>query len=171
MEEADALCQRIAIIDHGQIIALGTPAGTEELDPRRLSCCGCVSASIRRTCSQRLQALRRRYAKCEPLDSTRQPMSMPIAAARLIPEIAHRRAAPRRGTFATCTSPNPVWRTCSCTTPEGACAIELENVWRHAGARRPCGAAQPDADRCCKHSCSRCLFVFIFGRVMVEQRL
>src|SRR6266704_2304118 len=26
MEEADALCQRLAIIDHGRIIALGTPA-------------------------------------------------------------------------------------------------------------------------------------------------
>ena len=26
MEEADALCQRIAIVDHGKIIALGTPA-------------------------------------------------------------------------------------------------------------------------------------------------
>jgi ABC-2 type transport system ATP-binding protein len=26
MEEADALCQRIAIIDHGRVIALGTPA-------------------------------------------------------------------------------------------------------------------------------------------------
>jgi ABC-2 type transport system ATP-binding protein len=25
MDEADALCQRIAIIDHGHIIALGTP--------------------------------------------------------------------------------------------------------------------------------------------------
>ena len=25
MEEADALCQRLAIIDHGQVIALGTP--------------------------------------------------------------------------------------------------------------------------------------------------
>jgi ABC-2 type transport system ATP-binding protein len=26
MEEADALCQRVAIVDHGRIIALGTPA-------------------------------------------------------------------------------------------------------------------------------------------------
>jgi ABC-2 type transport system ATP-binding protein len=25
MEEADALCQRLAIIDHGRVIALGTP--------------------------------------------------------------------------------------------------------------------------------------------------
>ena len=27
MEEADALCQRLAIIDHGRMIALGTPGG------------------------------------------------------------------------------------------------------------------------------------------------
>jgi ABC-2 type transport system ATP-binding protein len=26
MEEADALCQRLAIVDHGRMIALGTPA-------------------------------------------------------------------------------------------------------------------------------------------------
>ena len=26
MEEADALCQRLAIVDHGHVIALGTPA-------------------------------------------------------------------------------------------------------------------------------------------------
>jgi ABC-2 type transport system ATP-binding protein len=26
MEEADALCQRLAIIDHGRVIAVGTPA-------------------------------------------------------------------------------------------------------------------------------------------------
>ena len=26
MEEADALCQRLAIVDHGRVIALGTPS-------------------------------------------------------------------------------------------------------------------------------------------------
>ena len=26
MEEADALCERVAIIDHGKLLALGTPA-------------------------------------------------------------------------------------------------------------------------------------------------
>src|SRR6266571_834500 len=33
MEEADALCQRLAIIDHGRIIALGTPAGLKASIP------------------------------------------------------------------------------------------------------------------------------------------
>jgi ABC-2 type transport system ATP-binding protein len=33
MEEADTMCQRIAIIDHGRIIALGTPAGLKASIP------------------------------------------------------------------------------------------------------------------------------------------
>jgi ABC-2 type transport system ATP-binding protein len=30
MEEADALCQRLAIIDHGKVLALGTPADLKD---------------------------------------------------------------------------------------------------------------------------------------------
>ena len=37
MEEADALCQRLAIIDHGRKIALGTPERAEGFDSRRIS--------------------------------------------------------------------------------------------------------------------------------------
>src|SRR5207248_6774238 len=33
MEEADALCQRLAIIDHGRIIAAGTPNGLKASIP------------------------------------------------------------------------------------------------------------------------------------------
>jgi hypothetical protein len=36
---------------------------------------------------------------------------------------------------------NQVWKTCSCTTQEGVCAIELENLWRNAGAGRSRSAA------------------------------
>ena len=36
MEEADALCQRLAIIDHGRMIALGTPTRTKELRAWRI---------------------------------------------------------------------------------------------------------------------------------------
>ena len=36
MDEADTLCERLAIIDHGRIIAQGTPAGTEGRDSGRL---------------------------------------------------------------------------------------------------------------------------------------
>ena len=34
MQEADALCDRIAILDEGQIVALDTPAGLKALVPR-----------------------------------------------------------------------------------------------------------------------------------------
>ena len=33
MEEADALCQRLAIVDHGHVIAVGTPAGLKASIP------------------------------------------------------------------------------------------------------------------------------------------
>ena len=38
MEEADRLCDRIAIVDHGNLVALGTPVelGEAELDGARL---------------------------------------------------------------------------------------------------------------------------------------
>jgi ABC-2 type transport system ATP-binding protein len=34
MQEADALCDRIAILDDGQIVALDTPTGLKALVPR-----------------------------------------------------------------------------------------------------------------------------------------
>ena len=37
MDEADALCERLAIIDHGRIIAQGTPTELKAHDPGRLS--------------------------------------------------------------------------------------------------------------------------------------
>src|SRR5271157_3355563 len=41
-----------------------------------------------------------------------------------------------------CTSPSPAWKTCFCTTLEGACGNELEDVFRHAGARCSRGPPQ-----------------------------
>src|SRR5271157_77051 len=41
-----------------------------------------------------------------------------------------------------CTSPSPAWKTCFCTTLEGACGNELEDVFRHAGTRRSRGPPQ-----------------------------
>ncbi len=35
MEEADQLCDRLAIIDHGRLLALGTPGGAQALDRSR----------------------------------------------------------------------------------------------------------------------------------------
>src|SRR3984893_11640736 len=43
---------------------------------------------------------------------------------------------------ATSTSRNRAWRTFSCTTPEGACANELEDVSSPAGARCSWGSPQ-----------------------------
>ena len=83
----------------------------------------------------------------------------------LIPEIASLAVTPAPN-CATCTSPSPAWRSCSCTTPEGACAIELENFFRDAGARRPRGAPQCDPTLL-QNLLQPLLFVFIFGRVMI----
>ena len=86
MEEADALCQRLAIVDHGTVIAHRHAERVEGFDPRRIICCACASASRRRSCSsgcRRWQA----YAKCAP----RTPAGADIYADRggsLIPEIA-----------------------------------------------------------------------------------
>ena len=49
MDEADALCERLAIIDHGRIIAQGTPGGTEGLDSRRLPAAPALRPRHRRT--------------------------------------------------------------------------------------------------------------------------
>src|SRR3954466_6026507 len=43
MEEADALCQRLAIIDHGHVIALATPEQLKASIPGGF-CCAFVSA-------------------------------------------------------------------------------------------------------------------------------
>src|SRR5579864_8767545 len=64
-----------------------------------------------------------------------------------VPSFHRLRPWPRRATrnCPTSTFRNPVWKIFFYITPEGACAIELENVWRNAGARRPCGAAKCDS--------------------------
>ena len=47
MEEADRLCQRLAIVDHGKILTLDTPGGAQELAARRRRSwtCGCARRS------------------------------------------------------------------------------------------------------------------------------
>ena len=37
MEEADELCHRVAIVDHGKVIALDTPLCFEDVDSGRIS--------------------------------------------------------------------------------------------------------------------------------------
>src|SRR5437588_8216993 len=66
---------------------------------------------------------------------------MQIAVVRLFPNSRTWRQIWAR-ICQTFTSPSQVWKISSCTIPEGACAIELENFWRDAGTRRPRSAAQ-----------------------------
>ena len=60
MEEADALCQRLAIIDHGRNIALGTPRGVEGFRPGRFSAAVALRPALPRTAgaSQTLAGVR-----------------------------------------------------------------------------------------------------------------
>src|SRR5579872_614792 len=71
-------------------------------------------------------------------------MYIPTAAARSFLKSRLWRRVPARN-CRTFTSPSPAWKTFSCTTPEGACAIELEDFLCDAGPRRSCSAAQCDA--------------------------
>ena len=43
MEEADQLCDRVAIMDHGRILALDTPAELKRVGRRRHRSCGCTA--------------------------------------------------------------------------------------------------------------------------------
>ncbi len=54
MEEADALSHRLAIIDHGRNIALGTPAELKDFRPRRIP----LALAFRRQSTDLLQQLR-----------------------------------------------------------------------------------------------------------------
>ncbi len=57
MDEADALCDRLAIIDHGRIIAQGTPAGAEDRRFPAATCCACASTACRTGCWRNCEKL------------------------------------------------------------------------------------------------------------------
>jgi ABC-2 type transport system ATP-binding protein len=90
MEEADALCQRIAIIDHGRIIALGTPQELKSSIP------GGYLLRLRfdRTSDDLLERLRRlaQVREVRPLDSAGADLYTDRGGA-LIPEIVNHAAA------------------------------------------------------------------------------
>ena len=56
MDEADELCGRLAIIDHGKTIAQGTPQELKSSIPAGI-CCGCASTAFREDLAAQLQAL------------------------------------------------------------------------------------------------------------------
>ena len=53
MEEADTLCRRLAIIDHGRIIAPARPRNSRLPSPAAI-CCACVLDITPRRCLERL---------------------------------------------------------------------------------------------------------------------
>ena len=64
MDEADKLCDRIAIVDHGKLVALDSPAGAEGVDSRtrtrrrsRWTRCSCTTRGA--TCATRCRSRRR----------------------------------------------------------------------------------------------------------------
>ena len=59
MDEADTLCDRLAIIDHGRIISQGTPAELKALDSRRLPAAPALRSRHRRTARGVEEAARR----------------------------------------------------------------------------------------------------------------
>ena len=119
MEEADELCERVAIVDHGKVIALGTP---EEL-----------KSSIPGGYVIRLQVLPRTDALISTArarfpgsprsasvgDNGARPLRRPGRPARS-PAPSPRPWRPAR-TSPTSTSPSRRSRTSSSTTPGGAC--------------------------------------------------
>ncbi|HEY3580559.1 MAG TPA: AAA family ATPase, partial [Pyrinomonadaceae bacterium] len=134
MEEADALCQRLAIIDHGRNIALGTPAELKASVP------GGYLLRVRfgrhsPELFERLNLLAgvREVRVNADTDAITKQMFMPIAA---VHSFQKSRASPSvaRWNCQTYTSRNRASKTCSCTTPDGVCVNELENFLRAARA-------------------------------------
>ena len=80
MDEADALCDRLAIIDHGKIIAQGTPAGVEVVDSRAATCCACASTACRKSCCRVARAAGR-YEVRSPDDSVGRCVRRPRRSA------------------------------------------------------------------------------------------
>ena len=66
MDEAERLCDRVAIIDHGKVIALGSPAE--------------LIARARRRAHRRVRPRRRRARRCRPRSSPTSPRSSPPGA-------------------------------------------------------------------------------------------
>ena len=91
-----AVPDRLAIIDHGRIIAQGTPAGAEIVHPRRLPAAPAVRPRARAPCSTELREAAGRHARCAPADHA----AADVYADRggpLIPAIVSRGAGRGRG--------------------------------------------------------------------------
>ena len=120
MEEAERLCDRVAIVDHGKIIALGTPAGADRLAGRR------ARRRVRHRRSRRTRPSTRPDAwRCQVWRSVaRDGGQLALdASARCIAPCRRcsprcRSATPRRRSSRPTT---PRWKTSSWRSPDGGC--------------------------------------------------
>ena len=137
MEEAERLCDRVAIVDHGRVIALGTPRE--------------LIASLRRGARGRVRAWRRdaparRRRRCarSTASARAEPPGRHLAAPGGGAAPGHARAAAASCGGRASSSPSsaptrPRWRTSSSRSPGGSSAM----TERRALARPPAGPAHP----------------------------
>ena len=164
MDEADALCDRIAIIDHGSMIAQGTPAELKASIPGgyllrlRFSACsggtgGRLEADCRASPKSRTERTRRRCLCRSRRPADRRHRRRGAAQARRrTARCAHLRAESGKSV------PAP--------HRKEPARNELENIFRPARARWPRGAPQLPRHCCCRTMLQPLLFVFVFGQVM-----
>ena len=96
MEEAERLCDRVAIVDHGQLIALGTPQELiAKLRGAATSSSSRASRSSRRASFSDLDRMPRRHARA----ATRWQLRVDSLAERGAAAARHRRAAAARSSM------------------------------------------------------------------------
>ena len=121
MEEADALCQRLAIIDHGSIIALGTPRELKASVPGGFSVASPLRPGFPRSAAAFPDLAGCQGSPCHRL--TTAPISMPTEEVRWFQRSPISPPLPA-SSCVMCTSPSRVWKIFFCTTPEGVCVNE-----------------------------------------------
>jgi ABC-type multidrug transport system ATPase subunit len=111
MEEADRLCQRVAIMDHGKILALDTPAALKQ------STGADTIVTVRTTGDLgRLGELLAKRSKASPGPGS--PTTSSNCTCRAATGWSRASCWPPRAaasSSSTCRSPSPAWRPCSST--------------------------------------------------------
>ena len=162
MEEADQLCDRVAIMDHGKILALDTPGRPQEVGDRRHHRDGVVRRRPRRSWPPRLWRLMDGARSAQVMDGVVR-IYLPAWAG---PAPHHRRRRGRRASRSpTSRSPSPRSRPCSSPSPERTSGNERHRLDPPRPAPAPAGAAltrrpgSPSGRSCCATwpSCARTL--------------
>ena len=112
MEEADRLCDRVAIMDHGRILALDTPAALKQ----SIGADTVVTVKATGDTGQLAELLAREVDGRHP-DPPPGRRRRAARAGRRPAGPAHRARRPSAAgsTCSTCRSPSPAWRRCSST--------------------------------------------------------